>query len=192
MQYLIDHPEIRHGTLRIAFTPDEEIGRGAETFDVKKFACDWAYTVDGGEVGELEYENFNAALAKIYIKGLNVHPGYAKNKMLNANAIALRFAGMLPQQQRPEFTEGYEGFFHLVSIASTVEEAVMTYIIRDFDQENFTQRLHCLQEITDSLNTIYPQGTVKMEIKEQFHNMREIIEPQKHIVDLAAQAMKEV
>ncbi|MDR0682890.1 MAG: peptidase T [Dysgonamonadaceae bacterium] len=191
VQYLIDHPEIKHGKIRIAFNPDEEIGMGASKFDVEKFGCEWAYTIDGGEVGELEYENFNAAGAKIKLKGLNVHPGYAKNKMINAGLIASQFAGMLPPQERPEHTDGYEGFFHLTGITGTVEEATLSYIIRDHDKDKFEQRLKWLQDVTDYLNKIYPAGTVQLEIKQQYRNMREIVEPQKHIVDLAENAMKE-
>lgn len=141
IQYLIDHPEIKHGKVRIAFNPDEEIGLGASKFDVPLFGCQWAYTMDGGEVGELEYENFNAAAAKITVKGRNVHPGYAKNKMLNAMHIAMQFAGMLPSEQRPEHTEGYEGFFHLTGMSGTVEEATLSYIVRDHDKELFDKRL---------------------------------------------------
>jgi tripeptide aminopeptidase len=191
IQYLIDHPEIKHGKIRIAFNPDEEIGRGASKFDVEKFGCDWAYTVDGGEVGELEYENFNAAGAKITVKGLNVHPGYAKNKMINAGLIATQFAGMLPPHERPEHTEGYEGFFHLTGMSGTVEEATLSYIVRDHDRSRFEQRLKRLQDITDYMNTIYPAGTVQLEIKQQYRNMREVVEPQKHIIDLAERAMRE-
>ncbi|MDR2057810.1 MAG: peptidase T [Dysgonamonadaceae bacterium] len=192
MQYLIDHPEIKHGKIRIAFNPDEEIGMGASKFDVALFDCDWAYTMDGGEVGELEYENFNAAAAKIKIKGLNVHPGYAKNKMLNASLIAMQFAGMLPQQERPEHTEGYEGFFHLTGITGTVEEATLSYIIRDHNKTKFEQRLQLLQDATVFLNKVYPEGTVLLEIKQQYRNMREIVEPKRHIIELAEKAMKAV
>jgi tripeptide aminopeptidase len=163
---------------------------GASKFDVEKFGCDWAYTIDGGEVGELEYENFNAAAAKVKIKGLNVHPGYAKNKMLNAGLIAVQFAGMLPSQERPEHTEGYEGFFHLIGICATVEDANLSYIIRDHNKDQFEQRLKKIQDVTDYLNKVYPPNTVQLEIKQQYRNMREIIEPQKHIVDLAENAMK--
>jgi len=191
IQYLIDHPEIKHGKIRIAFNPDEEIGMGASKFDVEKFGCDWAYTMDGGEVGELEYENFNAASAKIIIKGLNVHPGYAKNKMRNAGLIAIQFAGMLPPQERPEHTEGYEGYFHLTGMKGTVEEAELSYIVRDHDAVKFESRLKKLEEITRYLNTVYPDA-IQLEIKQQYRNMREIVEPQKHIVDLAEKAMREV
>lgn len=190
VQYLIDHPEIKHGKIRIAFNPDEEIGMGASKFDVEKFGCDWAYTVDGGEVGELEYENFNAAAAKVKIKGLNVHPGYAKNKMRNAGLIAMQFAGMLPTQERPEHTEGYEGFFHLTGMTGTVEEAELSYIVRDHDAAKFERRLKQMEEITRYLNTVYPDA-IHLEIKQQYRNMREIVEPRKQIVELAEKAMKE-
>jgi tripeptide aminopeptidase len=192
MHYLINHPEIKHGKIRIAFNPDEEIGRGATNFDVEKFGCERAYTVDGGEVGELEYENFNAGIAKIKIQGLNVHPGYAKHKMLNANSIALQFVSLLPKNEIPELTEGYEGFFHLSEMHGTVEEATLTYVVRDFDAEHFEYRLQQLQNIADELNKRYTKEIVHLEIKRQFRNMREVVEPQKHIVDLAEQAMKEV
>ncbi|MDR0866705.1 MAG: peptidase T [Candidatus Symbiothrix sp.] len=190
IQYLVDHPEIQHGKVRIAFNPDEEIGMGASKFDVPKFGCEWAYTMDGGDLGELEYENFNAAAAKITVKGLNVHPGYAKNKMVNAGLLAVQFAGMLPPQERPEHTEGYEGFFHLTGINGTVEEATLSYIVRDHDKNRFDQRLKLLQDTTDYLNKVYPENTVTLEIKQQYRNMREIVEPQKHIVELAENAMK--
>lgn len=192
IQYLIDHPEIKHGKIRIAFNPDEEIGMGASKFDVAKFGCEWGYTMDGGEVGELEYENFNAAGAKVIIKGLNVHPGYAKNKMLNAGLIAMEFAGMLPPQERPEHTQDYEGFFHLTGMSGTVEEATLSYIVRDHDKDKFESRLKLLQNITDYLNKTYSKDTVKLEIKQQYRNMREIVEPQIHIVELAEKAMKEL
>ncbi|GHT76041.1 peptidase T [Bacteroidia bacterium] len=191
IQYLIDHPEIKHGKIRIAFNPDEEIGMGASKFDVALFGCEWAYTMDGGEIGELEYENFNAASAKVIVKGLNVHPGYAKNKMRNAGLIAMQFAGMLPATERPEHTEGYEGFFHLTGMTGTVEEATLSYIVRDHDRNKFEQRLKQLQEVTDYLNNIYNE-VVKLEIKQQYRNMREIVEPQKHIIELAKNAMTAV
>ncbi|MCC8147053.1 MAG: peptidase T [Bacteroidales bacterium] len=192
MQYLIDHPEIKHGKIRIAFNPDEEIGMGASKFDVEKFGCEWAYTMDGSEVGELEFENFNAAAVTVSVKGLNVHPGYAKNKMLNAGLIAMQFAQMLPAQQRPEHTEGYEGFFHLTGMNGTVEEATLSYIIRDHDAEKFDKRLKLLQDTADYMNKLYSPNTVKLEIKQQYRNMREIVEPKKYIVDLAEEAMKEL
>jgi len=192
IQYLIDHQEIKHGKVRIAFNPDEEIGMGASKFDVEKFACDWAYTMDGQGVGELEFENFNAAGAKIFVKGLNVHPGYAKNKMINAGLIATQFAGLLPPQERPEHTEGYEGFFHLTGITGNVEEATLSYIIRDHDRNRFEQRLRRLNDATDYLNKIYPEGTIRLEIKQQYRNMREIVEPLKHIIEWAETAMHAV
>ncbi len=191
IQYLTDHPEIKHGKIRIAFNPDEEIGLGAHKFDVPLFGCDWAYTMDGGEVGELEFENFNAAGAKITIKGRNVHPGYAKNKMLNAMHLAMRFAGMLPVQERPEHTEGYEGFFHLTGMTGTVEEASLSYIIRDHNAKSFEQRLQLLKDITSYLNIQYNNAII-LDIKQQYRNMREIVEPQMHIVDLAFRAMEQV
>lgn len=192
VQYLIDHPEIEHGKVRIAFNPDEEIGMGASMFDVEKFGCEWAYTMDGGDIGELEYENFNAAGAKITIKGLNVHPGYAKNKMINAALVAMEFARMLPAVERPEHTDGYEGFFHLTGMSGTVEEASLSYIVRDHSAIRFDERLKLLQTVTDYLNTVYPEGTVTLDIKQQYRNMREIVEPKMHIVDLAEKAMLEV
>ncbi len=191
IQYLKEHPEIKHGKIRIAFTPDEEIGMGASKFDVPLFGCDWAYTMDGGEIGELEYENFNAAAAKIFVKGRNVHPGYAKKKMVNAMHLAMKFASMLPFEQRPEYTEGYEGFFHLTGMNGTVEEASLSYIVRDHDKELFAGRLQLLEDITGFLNKSYP-GAFRLEIKQQYKNMREIVEPQIHIVDLAFKAMEAV
>ncbi|MDR0834784.1 MAG: peptidase T [Candidatus Symbiothrix sp.] len=191
IEYLKQHPEIPHGNIRIAFNPDEEIGRGAHLFDVQKFGCDWAYTVDGGEVGELEYENFNAAAATVRIKGLNVHPGYAKDKMINASVVANQFAALLPQTERPEHTTGYEGFFHLTGMSGTVEEATLSYIVRDHDAQKFAKRLQLLQETTDKLNKTYPAGTVTLEIKQQYRNMREIVEPHKHIIERAETAMKQ-
>jgi tripeptide aminopeptidase len=190
VQYLIDHPEIKHGKIRIAFTPDEEIGRSASLFDVKKFGCDWAYTVDGGNVGELQYENFNAAAVKIKIKGLNVHPGYAANKMRNAGLVAIEFNEFLPPNDIPEYTSGYEGFFHLTGIKGTVEEAELSYIVRDFSAEWFERRLQYMQAIVDDMNTKY-DNSIQLEIKRQYRNMREIVKPQKHIIDLAVHAMEE-
>ena len=189
MQYLIDHPEIKHGKIRIGFTPDEEIGRGADHFDVKKFGAEWAYTMDGSVLGELEYENFNAASAKISIQGRNVHPGYAKNKMINALHVANELVAMLPVNERPEFTSGYEGFFHLISINGTVDEAAITYIIRDHDRALFERRKEQMQQAVDFLNTKYPD-VLKLEMNDQYYNMREKVEPVKHIVDLAFRAMK--
>ena len=191
IQYLIDHPEIKHGKIRIAFNPDEEIGLGAHKFDVPLFGCDWAYTMDGGEVGELEFENFNAAAAKITVKGRNVHPGYAKNKMLNAMHLAMKFASLLPVQERPEHTEGYEGFFHLVGMTGTVEEASLSYIVRDHNADLFASRVQLLEEVTAYLNVQY-DNAITLDIKQQYRNMREIVEPQMHIVDLAFKAMEQV
>jgi len=191
IQYLQEHPEIKHGKIRIAFNPDEEIGLGASKFDVALFGCDWAYTIDGGEIGELEFENFNAAGAKVIVKGRNVHPGYAKNKMINAMLVAMAFANMLPKEQRPEHTEGYEGFFHLTGMSGTVEEATLSYIVRDHDRTKFENRLKFLENIAAYLNTEYPNA-VQIDIKQQYRNMREIVEPQKHIIDLAINAMETV
>lgn len=191
MEYLKAHPEIKHGKIRIAFTPDEEIGAGADHFDVARFGCDWAYTIDGGRIGELEYENFNAAAAKFHFKGLNVHPGSAKNKMVNASLLALELAGWLPAHQRPEHTEGYEGFFHLTSMSGTVEEATLSYIIRDHSRELFEQKKQLLQAFADQMNRLYPEST-RLEIRDQYYNMRQVVEPRKEIVDLAFEAMQAV
>lgn len=190
MEYLKNHPEIKHGKIRIAFTPDEEIGAGADHFNIEAFGCDWAYTVDGGRVGELEYENFNAAAAKITFRGLNVHPGSAKNKMVNAAVLAVEFAGWLPASQRPEHTEGYEGFFHLVGMTGSVEEATLSYIIRDHDHAWFIQKRQLLQDFVDAMNRIHP-GSTHLEIRDQYYNMREVVEPKKYIIDLAFRAMIE-
>ncbi len=191
IQYLIDHPEIKHGKIRIAFTPDEEIGRGADHFDVKKFGADWAYTMDGSEVGELEYENFNAAAAKITIQGRNVHPGYAKGKMINALHVANELVQMLPVNERPEFTEKYEGFFHLVGLNGTVDEASLAYIIRDHDREIFEQRKQQIQQAVDFLNSRY-NNRLTLELRDQYYNMREKVEPVMHVVDYAYKAMQAV
>lgn len=191
MQYLQEHPEIKHGKIRIAFTPDEEIGEGADHFDVKKFGCDWGYTIDGGQIGELEYENFNAASAKIVFKGLNVHPGYAKNKMQNASLRALEFASWLPTEQRPEHTTGYEGFFHLIAMTGSVEEATLSYIVRDHDRALFEEKKALLVSLVEKMNCEHP-GCAHIEIKDQYYNMREIVEPKHHIVDLAFEAMTAV
>ena len=191
MDYLIKHPEIKHGDIRIAFNPDEEIGQGAHKFDVEHFAADWAYTMDGGEIGELEYENFNAAVAKVSFNGRNVHPGYAKHKMLNSMRVATQFAIMLPRWETPEHTEGYEGFYHLVSIEGTVEKTVMTYIIRDFDQDRFIRRKKELEHLARKINHEFP-GCCELEIKDQYFNMREKIEPVMHIIDIAEEAMRNV
>ena len=191
MQYFLDHPEIKHGKVRIAFTPDEEIGRGADKFDVQKFDADWGYTVDGGEVGEFEYENFNAASAKVVIRGRNVHPGYAKNKMINALCVANELINMLPANERPEFTEGYEGFFHITSLNGTVEEAELSLIIRDHDHQMFERRKKILQEAVNFMNERYP-NRLQLELRDQYYNMREKIEPVNHVIDYALRAMREV
>ncbi len=191
MQHLLDHPEIKHGELKIAFTPDEEIGKGTNFFNIEKFNADFAYTIDGGKIGELEYENFNAASAKITIKGRNVHPGTAKNKMLNALQIGMELNSHLPPQQRPEFTEGYEGFFHLTDFNGTVEHVVMEYIIRDHDKSEFEKKKHLLANIVFILNDRYGEGVLSLEMADTYYNMREKIEPVMVIVDLAERAMIE-
>jgi tripeptide aminopeptidase len=191
MCYLRDHKEIKHGDIRIAFNPDEEIGMGAHHFDVEKFNCEWAYTMDGGDVGELEFENFNAASAKITIKGISVHPGYAKGKMINASGLAAELAMMLPQEEKPETTEGYQGFYHLLGIESHVEQAKMSYIIRDHDRETFEDRKHLMQRCVDQMNEKYGEGTVTCEIKDQYYNMKEKIDPQMHVIDLVLHAMQD-
>ncbi|SCD19843.1 Peptidase T [Proteiniphilum saccharofermentans] len=191
MQYLIDHPEIEHGKIRIGFTPDEEIGRGADKFDVAKFGADWAYTIDGSEVGELEYENFNAASAKIDIQGRNVHPGYAKGKMVNALHLANELIALLPESERPEHTVDYEGFFHLISLGGTVEETSLSFIIRDHDREKFEERKRLMESAVETLNKKYGDR-LTLQMKDQYYNMREKVEPVKYIVDYAYQAMEEV
>ena len=193
MVYLQQHKEIKHGKIRIAFNPDEEIGRGAHHFDVERFGCEWAYTMDGGDVGELEFENFNAASAKITVRGISVHPGYAKGKMVNANALAAEFARMLPEDETPETTEGYQGFYHLLSIQSNIEEARMSYIIRDHDRDRFEDRKHFIQRCADQMNAKYGEGTVRAEVKDQYYNMKEKIEPDAmHVIDLVLHAMQAV
>ena len=182
MVWLQQHKEVKHGTIRIAFNPDEEIGMGAHHFDVEKFGCEWAYTMDGGDVGELEFENFNAASAKIYIKGVSVHPGYAKGKMVNANALAAEFTTMLPADETPETTEGYQGFYHLLGIQSNVEGAKMSYIIRDHDRERFENRKRIIQKCAEQMNEKYGEGTVTCEVKDQYYNMKEKIDPQMHVI----------
>jgi len=191
MCWLRDHPEVKHGDIRIAFNPDEEIGMGAHHFDVERFGCQWAYTMDGGDVGELEYENFNAASAKIHIKGVSVHPGYAKGKMVNANALAAELACMLPKDETPETTEGYQGFFHLLSIQSNVENARISYIIRDHERSRFEDRKRLLQNCIDSLNEKYGEGTAVCDIRDQYYNMKEKIDPQIHVIDLVVHAMQD-
>ncbi len=189
VDYMIAHPEIKHGDIRIAFNPDEEIGQGAHKFDVERFGAEWAYTMDGGEIGELEYENFNAAVAHVTFNGRNVHPGYAKHKMLNSMRVATQFAIMLPRWETPEHTEEYEGFYHLVSIEGTVEKTVITYIIRDFDRDRFERRKKELEHLARKINHEFP-GCCELEIKDQYYNMREKIEPVMHVVDIAKQAME--
>lgn len=187
--YLQEHPEIKHGDIRIAFNPDEEIGQGAHHFDVKRFGADWAYTMDGGEIGELEYENFNAAVAKISFAGRNVHPGYAKHKMLNSMRVANQFAIMLPRWETPEHTEGYEGFYHLTSMEGNVEKTTLTYIIRDHDRDRFERRKKEFEHLVRKINNEYPD-CASLEIKDQYYNMREMIEPVSHIVEIAEEAMR--
>jgi len=192
MVYLQQHPEIKHGKIRIAFNPDEEIGMGAQHFDVKKFGCQWAYTMDGGDEGELEYENFNAASAKINIRGISVHPGYAKEKMVNANALAAEFAMLMPQDETPEKTEGYQGFYHLIGIQSNIEQATLGYIIRDHDRERFEQRKRVIMDIARQMNEKYGASTVSVVVHDQYYNMKEMIEPQMHVIDLVLHAMQQV
>ena len=191
MEYLINHPEIEHGTIKVGFTPDEEIGRGAHKFDVKKFGADWAYTMDGSQVGELEYENFNAAGAIVTVKGKIVHPGYAKGKMINSMYIATEFINSLPQLETPEHTEGREGFFHLHNMIGAVEETKLQYIIRDHDRSHFEARKNVINKLAEDLNTQYGRDVISIEIKDQYFNMREKIEPVMHIVDIAEKAMIE-
>ena len=192
MCYLRDHKELKHGDIRIAFNPDEEIGMGAHHFDVEKFGCEWAYTMDGGDVGELEFENFNAASAKIAIKGVSVHPGYAKGKMVNAGLLAAEFIGMLPADERPETTEGYQGFYHLTGMQGQTEQAKLSYIIRDHDRERFEDRKRFVKKCADQMNEKYGEGTVEAVISDQYYNMKEKIDPQMHVIDLVLKAMQEV
>ena len=189
VDYLKSHPEIKHGDIRIAFNPDEEIGQGAHKFDVQKFGADWAYTMDGGAIGELEYENFNAAVARVTFKGRNVHPGYAKHKMINSIRIANQFAIMLPRWETPEHTEGYEGFYHLVGIEGNVEQTVITYIIRDHDRDRFERRKKELEHLTRKINNEFPDCAT-IEIKDQYYNMLEKIKPVMHNIDVAKAAME--
>lgn len=190
VQYIVEHPEFKHGELKIGFTPDEEIGRGVDKFDVGKFGADYAYTMDGGDEGELEFENFNAASAKIHIQGRNVHPGYAKGKMLNAILIAQELNSLLPVDQRPEFTADYEGFFHIISFKGSVEEADFAYIIRDHDRAKFEQKKVVMQQCVDFINTRYGEGVATLVLRDQYYNMREMVEPHYHVVETAVKAME--
>jgi len=192
MVYLKEHKEIRHGKIRIAFNPDEEIGMGAHHFDVEKFGCQWGYTMDGGDIGELEFENFNAASAKITIKGVSVHPGYAKGKMVNASRLAVEFASMLPSAETPEETENYQGFYHLTGMQTSTEQARLSYIIRDHDRERFENRKRFIMQCAERLNEQYGEGTVTAEVKDQYYNMKEKIDPQMHVIDLVLHAMQQV
>lgn len=191
MCYLRDHDEIEHGDIRMGFNPDEEIGLGAHHFDVEKFGCSWAYTMDGGDIGDLEYENFNAASAKITIKGVSVHTGYAKDKMINANRLACEFNAMIPDTDIPENTEGYQGFYHLLSMEARTEEAKMSYLIRDHDREKFEDRKDFMEDCAQKMNEKYGEGTVEIVIKDQYYNMKEKIEPNMHVIDIVLQAMQE-
>ena len=192
MCYLRDHQEIKHGKIRVAFNPDEEIGMGAHHFDVEKFGCEWGYTMDGGDIGELEFENFNAAGAKITIKGVSVHPGYAKGKMVNASRLAIEFAQMLPAEETPEHTDGYQGFFHLTGMQTSTEQAKLSYIIRDHDRQKFEARKRLIKECAEQMNEKYGEGTVVAEVNDQYYNMKEKIDPQMHVIDLVLHAMQEV
>ena len=191
-EYLIQHPEIEHGKIRVGFTPDEEIGQGADHFDVEKFGCDFAYTMDGGAVGELEYENFNAAGCKVKVHGVNAHPGYGYHKMINSMRIANQFATMLPRWETPEHTQGYEGFYHLIAMNGSVEETTLQYIIRDHDRARFESRKREMEHLARKINQEYGEGTVEVELRDQYYNMREKVEPVMHIVTLVEEAMKEV
>ena len=192
MEYLLAHPQIKHGKIRLGFTPDEEIGQGADHFDVEKFNAEWSYTMDGGEIGELEFENFNAAGAKVHFNGLNVHPGYAYHKMINSMRIAQQFVGMLPRWETPEHTQDYEGYYHLTNVEGTVEKSTLSYIIRDHDHDRFERRKKEMQHLVNKINAEYGANTAEIEIHDQYYNMREMVEPQMHIVDLAFEAMEAV
>jgi tripeptide aminopeptidase len=192
VKYLMDHPEIKHGEIKVGFTPDEEIGRGVDKFDVKKFGAEFAYTLDGGGVGELEFENFNAAHAKVIFNGRNIHPGYAKDKMINAMILAMEFNGMLPVNERPEFTQDYEGFYHLIKMDGSVENASIQYIIRDHDRSKFEAKKVFIQQTVDYMNRKYRENTVVLELKDQYFNMREQVEKTFHIVETARKAMEAV
>jgi len=191
VEYLTEHPEIPHGKIRIAFTPDEEIGRGTNFFDVRKFGCEWAYTVDGGEIGELEYENFNAAEVNITILGRNTHPGYARNKMVNAALVAVELINSIPVEQRPEYTSGHQGFYHLTHFTGNVDKATLSYLIRDHDRVLFEEKKWILQYFAQQLNRKYP-GCMTVKMRDQYYNMREIVAPKKEIIQLASDAMKAV
>lgn len=191
MCYLRDHDEIKHGDIRVGFNPDEEIGLGAHHFNVEKFGCQWAYTMDGGDLGDLEYENFNAAGAKIHIKGVSVHPGYAKGKMINANRLAVEFASLLPASETPEQTEGYQGFYHLLGIQSNTEGATLSYIIRDHDRTKFENRKKFMAECAKKLNEKYGEGTCTADINDQYYNMKDKIDPCMYVVDIVLKAMQE-
>lgn len=191
MCYLRDHKEIKHGDIRVGFNPDEEIGMGAHHFDVEKFGCEWAYTMDGGDLGDLEFENFNAASAKVNIKGVSVHPGYAKGKMVNANMLAAEFATMLPVSETPEQTEGYQGFYHLLGIKSNIEQATLSYIIRDHDREKFEDRKSFIKDCVARMNEKYGEGTVTADVRDQYYNMKEKIDPNMHVIDLVLKAMQD-
>lgn len=191
MCWLRDHDEIKHGDIRMGFNPDEEIGMGAHHFDVEKFGCEWAYTMDGGDLGDLEFENFNAASAKITIKGVSVHPGYAKDKMVNANRLAAEFANMLPVDETPETTEGYEGFYHLLGIESNIERAKLSYIIRDHDRDKFEDRKDFIKECARKMNEKYGEGTVTADVSDQYYNMKEKIDPNMHVIDIVLKAMQD-
>ena len=191
MCYLRDHKEIEHGNIRVAFNPDEEIGMGAHHFDVEKFGCEWAYTIDGGDLGELEFENFNAAAAKIFIKGVSVHTGYAKDKMVNANRLACEFNNMIPETDIPETTEGYQGFYHLLNIDSRTEEAKLSYIIRDHDRDRFDDRKRFMEDCVKKMNEKYGEGTVRIELRDQYFNMKEKIDPNMHVIDFVLHAMQD-
>lgn len=190
MCWLRDHDEIEHGDIRMGFNPDEEIGMGAHHFDVEKFGCQWAYTMDGGDLGDLEYENFNAASAKVNIKGVSVHPGYAKGKMINANMLAAEFVGMLPANETPETTEGYEGFYHLLGIESNIEHAKLSYIIRDHDRKLFEERKRFIISVAKKMNEKYGEGTVDIAVNDQYYNMKEKIDPNMHVIDIVLKAME--
>ena len=190
MCYLRDHDEIKHGDIRVGFNPDEEIGMGAHHFNVEKFGCDWAYTMDGGDIGDLEYENFNAAAARVRIKGVSVHTGYAKGKMVNASRLACEFNNHIPETDIPETTEGYQGFYHLLGIESRCEEAKLDYIIRDHDREKFENRKHFIANIAKEMNKKYGEGTVSVELRDQYYNMKEKIDPNMHVIDIVLKAME--